>query len=294
MEKAGVSAVPQQDALDILSGKYNSLTPSARKIADYVFAHKVDTQYMSITSLGEECGVSDATISRFCRALGYAGYNDFKLALAKTTGALSSDGEVGLYSKIEPEDSITAMAKKLYATDVAAITQTLALVDESKVSRTVAAMHNAPRVYCFGQGGSLVIAMEAWARFITVAPQFQCIEDSHMQAMAASLSGPGDVILFFSYSGATKDMLDVLRPARARGATVVLVTHFAKSPAAAFADVVLLCGSKEGPLQSGSVAAKMGLLFIIDVLFNEYCRHQPELTDQNREATANAIAVKLL
>ena len=72
------------------------------------------------------------------------------------------------------------------------------------------------------------------------------------------------------------------------------VTHFAKSPAAAMADVTLLCGSKEGPLQSGSVAAKMGLLFIIDVLFNEYCRTNPALTEANREATAGAISAKLL
>ena len=112
--------------------------------------------------------------------------------------------------------------------------------------------------------------------------------------LAAALSTPDDVILFFSYSGATKDMLDVLRPARRRGAKIILVTHFAKSPAAAMADVTLLCGSKEGPLQSGSVAAKMGLLFIIDVLFNEYCRTNPALTEANREATAGAISAKLL
>ena len=64
-----------------------------------------------------------------------------------------------------------------------------------------------------------------------------------MQAMAAALSTPDDVILFFSYSGATKDMLDVLRPARRRGAKIILVTHFAKSPAAAMADVTLLGGA---------------------------------------------------
>ena len=58
--------------------------------------------------------------------------------------------------------------------------------------------------------------------------------------------------------------------------------------------MTLLCGSKEGPLQSGSVAAKMGLLFIIDVLFNEYCRTNPALTEANREATAGAISAKLL
>ena len=208
--------------------------------------------------------------------------------------APAADDEVGIYGKVLPEDSITDMCKKLYATNVAAIGQTLAQIDEENVGRAVKYLSAAQRVYCFGQGGSLVIAMEAWARFITAAPQFQCIEDSHMQAMAAALSTPDDVILFFSYSGATKDMLDVLRPARRRGAKIILVTHFAKSPAAAMADVTLLCGSKEGPLQSGSVAAKMGLLFIIDVLFNEYCRTNPALTEANREATAGAISAKLL
>lgn len=282
------------DVLDVLSSEYGNLTRSARKVADYVFAHKVDAQYMSITTLSEECGVAEATISRFCRALGYAGYNEFKLALAKASGASPDDGDVGLYGRIEPGDSVTDMAKKLYAADVAAITQTLALIDDGAVRRAVELLRAARRVYCFGQGGSLVIAMEAWARFITAAPQFQSIEDAHMQAMAAALAAPEDVILFFSYSGATRDMLDVLRPARARGAKVILVTHFAKSPAASFADVLLLCGSKEGPLQSGSVAAKMGLLFIIDVLFNEYCRADPAATARNREATADAIAVKLL
>lgn len=89
------------------------------------------------------------------------------------------------------------MCKKLYATNVAAIDQTLAQIDEENVGRAVKYLSAAQRVYCFGQGGSLVIAMEAWARFITAAPQFQCIEDSHMQAMAAALSTPDDVILFF-------------------------------------------------------------------------------------------------
>ena len=273
-----------KDVLDTMTGEYNNLTKSGRKAADYIFAHRVEAQYMSITALAEECGVAEATISRFCRTLGFSGYNDFKLALAKASGAPAAVDEVG----------ITDMCKKLYATNVAAIGQTLAQIDEENVGRAVKYLSAAQRVYCFGQGGSLVIAMEAWARFITAAPQFQCIEDSHMQAMAAALSTPDDVILFFSYSGATKDMLDVLRPARRRGAKIILVTHFAKSPAAAMADVTLLCGSKEGPLQSGSVAAKMGLLFIIDVLFNEYCRTNPALTEANREATAGAISAKLL
>lgn len=285
----------QQNILDTLTAKYNSLTKSAKKIADYIFANALEAQYMSITSLGEECGVGEATISRFCRTLGFTGYNDFKLALAKASGSSPPDDDsVGLSGKISAQDTITDMARKLYHTNVTAIGQTLSLIREESIAEAVQYMARAQRVFCFGQGGSMVIAMEMWARFSTAAPQFQCIEDSHMQAMAASLCSVNDVIVLFSYSGATRDMLDVLRPARARGAKIILLTHFEKSPAAAFADVILLCGSKEGPLQPGSVAAKMGFLFLIDVLFTEYCRANAPFTAANRETTASAISNKLL
>ena len=118
-----------KDVLDTMTGEYNNLTKSGRKAADYIFAHRVEAQYMSITALAEECGVAEATISRFCRTLGFSGYNDFKLALAKASGAPAADDEVGIYGKVLPEDSITDMCKKLYATNVAAIGQTLAQIE---------------------------------------------------------------------------------------------------------------------------------------------------------------------
>ncbi len=284
----------EQNVWDTMSEVYPSLTKSGRKVADYIFANKTEAQYMSITSLAEECRVADATISRFCKTLGYDGYNEFKLALAKAGATRISDLDPDAYDKITPEDGILDMAKKLYARDVTAIQQSLELLKADDIADAVVYLHRASKVFCFGQGGSGVIAKDAWARFITATPQFQCIEDSHMQVMAASTCNPTDVILFFSYSGATKDVVDILRPAKARGAKVILITHFPKSPAAAYADILLLCGSRESPLQSGSVAAKMGQLFIIDILFNEFCRKNWEFTNTNRGLTSEALATKLL
>lgn len=284
----------REDVLTAMASCYTQLTKSSKKVADYIFENKVESQFLSITALADECGVAEATVFRFCKTLGFDGYNDLKLALAKSSGSASAITDYASLGKVLPEDSIHEMCRKLYTSNVTALTQTLELVDEVTITRAVEVLLGAGRVLCFGQGSSLIIAMEMMSRFLTVSPCFYCIEDSHLQATSASMLDVNDVVVFFTYSGATRDMLDVLRPARARGAKIIVVTRFAKSPAAVFADVILLCGSKEGPMQSGSVAAKVAQLLIIDILFNEFCRRSPELTQRNRELTANSISAKLL
>lgn len=288
-----------ENIMVLLNQKYNELTKSEKKIANFLYSNHAEVQYMSITNLAEQCGVAEATIFRFCRSIGFDGYNEFKLALAKSLVREESSNhdlaaDFSLFGQVDPTDDFSSMCKKLYNTEVNALNQTLQLLDEERYKRAAELLGGGGRVYCLGQGSSFIMAKEAWGRFLAVSPNFYCVEDSHLQAMTASLLEPQDVILFFSYSGATKDMLDVLRPAKQRGTKVVLVTHFERSPAVAYADVILLCGSNEGPLQQGSVAAKVAQMLVIDVLFNEFWRQNSEICIRNNEITFEAIGKKLL
>lgn len=289
--------MPPTNIIEVLNKKYNGLTKSNKKIANFIYGNFLEAQYMSITSLAEQCGVAEATISRFCRHLGLGGYNELKISLAKAMAQAESTGigaGFALYGQVDPADSFSNMCKKLYQIEVNALGKTLALLDEKDILCAAELLSGAERVYCLGQGASLIIAMEAWGRFLSVSSRFYCVQDSHMQAMTASLLGEEDVILFFSYSGATKDILDVLRPAKHSRAKVILVTHFEKSPAAAYADVILPFGCNEGPLQQGSVAAKVAQMLVIDVLFNQFWRINSQDCIQNNDKTSAAIANKLL
>lgn len=131
------------------------------------------------------------------------------------------------------------------------MTQTLELVRPEEYIRAADLLEQADRVLCMGQGGSMIIAMEAAHLFSTASGKFFSVTDSHMQAIAIATAGENDVILFFSYSGATKDLIETLSYARERGLRSILVTHFANSPGAGLADVTLLCGADESPLQLG-------------------------------------------
>lgn len=274
-----------------ISSAYYKLTATERKAADYLMGHLSQAQFLSISELAEACGVAEATISRFCRRLGYGGYSAFKLAIAKSLAPAphplgEARGEVG------PEDSVLVMGEKLLHTNTSVMSQTLGLLNPETLGRAADLLCGARQVYCMGQGGSMILAMEAAHLFSTCWPHYHAVQGSHIQAITAALLGEEDVLLFFSYSGSTRDILDLMQVARERRCKIILVTRFPKSPGAALADVVLQCGSDEGPLQIGTVPARISQLFLVDILFNEVCRRNLPEAMQNRERTASALAAK--
>ena len=123
------------NVFETISQQYYDLTASEKKTADYLMAHQEESQYMSIAELAEESGVAEATVSRFCRRLGYKGYNAFKLAIANSTASMRQEKPA---SPAADSDSLEDVSRKLYAVDSAALTQTLELLDYAAIRRAVA------------------------------------------------------------------------------------------------------------------------------------------------------------
>lgn len=280
-----------ESVFDKISAAYYELTASEKKTADYVMNNRDHAQYLSIAELADYSDVAEATVSRFCRRLGYKGFHAFRLALANASYLLAP--EAGLLSgPIEASDSFEQMCEKLYSADQAAMRETMELIDPEKVRRAADMLHAARRVVCMGQGGSMLLAHDAGHLFSTVSGKFSSVADSHTQIMTAVNMRSEDVILFFSYSGATKELIDTMRAAKERGVKTLLITRFLKSPGALLADLVLPCGANESPLQLGSIPAKIAQLYLIDVLFSEYCRRDLDACRESRERIAAALEAK--
>ena len=282
-----------QSVLEKISSEYYSLTSSEKKTADYVLAHLGETQYMSISELAEACGVAEATISRFCRRLEYKGYNAFKLAIANTY-AQRTQFDNPLSGEVVGEDSPEDICRKLFAAHTEAMSQTMEILSPNAVRCAADLLEEADKVLCMGQGGSMLMANEAAHLFSTASNKFFAVSDAHVQAMTAAMMNAGDVILYFSYSGATLDMMETLKLAHEQEGKVILVTRFPNSPGSTFADVVLQIGGNESPLQAGSVAARIAQMYLLDVLFSEFSRRNLDACRQNRKRIADALADKHL
>ena len=274
--------------LERIHAAYYQLTATERKVADYVLAHSSQVQFMSITQLADECGTADATISRFCRSLQLKGFNAFKLELAQHAATVQKS-DFGDASDANT-DTLEGRCKETGRMAQEAVSQTIELVNPEMISETVTMLEQANHVYCMGSGGSMIIAMECAHLFSTVTDKFHAVSDSHMQMSTAAIMDPKDVILLFSYSGATTGGLQILELAKQRGVRTVLVTRFPKSPAAKLADIVLRCGSNESPMQIGSVCAKVAQLVVQDLLYQEYFHRNREVCEKNLNRIAASLS----
>lgn len=280
----------KQNVFVHIGSEYYSFTAAEKRLADYILSAQDCISRMSISELAQASAVADATVSRFCRRLGYKGFPDFKIAIANASIHRLEDNP--LSGEITGEDSLEAIAQKLLNASTAAMVQTLDVLDLEAVARAASLLRNSGNVLCMGQGGSMLIASEAAHLFSTISGKFHPVSDSHLQAMAAAMMEPSDTILFFSYSGSTLAMLDTLKTARERGGKVILITRFPNSPGAALADIVLQCGANENPLQSGSVPARIAQMYLTDILFSEFTRKNLEEAKESRNRIAQALAPK--
>lgn len=283
---------PNSDLYALIQKYSSGFTKSERKVADYVLQNARGVLYMSITDLAEQCGVGDTTVFRFCKTLHLGGYQNFKMLLAQSS--VESETAITLSDQVAVNDSSSDVFSKLLETHTQALAQTFRVLHTAEIEKAVEYFENSRLIHFFGVGSSCVTALEAKNRFCRILPNVCFVEDGHMQAMTSALLTPEDLAVAFSYSGSTKDTIEVLRHAKQRGAKTICVTHFAESPIAAYADLVLLCGGIEGPFQGGSLSAKVAQLYLIDVLYTEYFRKHGALCNENKRLTTQAISERML
>lgn len=269
-----------------IQASYNQFTNAEKKVADYVIENPEKAMLMSITDLADACHVGDTSVYRFCRTMNLQGYQEFKMRLSLSRGAIRE-------RERKESNSQEDMAEKVMNLNISAIRETHTLLNRKEIKRVLAMMESAKRIYFYGVGDSLLTAQAACNKFLRISNKVVCITDVHMQSMAASTAAKEDLFLLISYSGATKDTVHVAKMAKKAGAKVMCISHFQKSPLTVYSDAILLCGSEEAPLDGGSMAGKMGQLYLIDLLYQEFYSNHYDICKENNQKTSAAVLNKL-
>jgi DNA-binding MurR/RpiR family transcriptional regulator len=260
------------------------MTPALRKIAEYVQQDPQKLLYQTVVEVADGSGASEASVIRFCRDLGFSGFQDFKLALASDL-AVSPVGFSPQENPRTPEEALE------YVTHHArqALEDTRRLVDLKAVGGAVGLLLKARRIDLYGVGASGVTAQDFAYKFLRLGYAAQSYTDPHLAAMSAATLGVGSLAIAITRSGTTIDTVKALEVARRSGAKTLAITQRLKSPIARAADTVLVTSVAESPLTGGSVAAKMGQLLVLDLLYTLVALRRKE-AQEFISRTAAAVA----
>lgn len=237
------------------------LRRSERAVADFVLAQPNEVLNISIAELAYRVGVSQPTVARFVNALGFSGFKEFKLRLAQSmaSGVTYVDREVG------PEDSLAEVAPMVFNRTINALMSVRNQIDPERLARAVELVRNARRMEFYGIGNSGIVASDAQHKFFRYGIPAVAYSDPHVQGMAATLLGPGDVVVAISASGRTQEVIRACEVARDAGADVVAITASA-SPLARIASVVLAADLPENSDVYAPMSSRIVHLALIDLL----------------------------
>lgn len=284
------------DALVRIRTSRAAMAPAERRVAEHILSEPATAVRQTITELAGACHTSETTVVRFCRAVGYRGFPQLRMALA--TGLAQEAARAAHHGRgaggvpgtnIGPDDSLRQLVDKIGYADARGVEDTVEHLDLDQLRQLVDAVTGAGRINLFGVGASGFSARDLQRKLYRIGLAATGFVDSHEALAAAGLMGPDDVYLGFSHSGATPEIVKVLTVAAARGAITAAVTNAVPSPVADTAALVLTTAVRESGLRSGAMASRIAQLAVVDCVFVAVAQRMPQETSQALRATFDAV-----
>lgn len=282
--------VQTQSVIGRLRMELPMLPDALQRVAEQILDDPAEAAQASIVDLAERSGTSTATVTRFCRVLGFRGYAALRVAIATESGrAAQARWETDIDREIEPGDPLDRILDVIAGADTRAIQETAARLDIAKVDRIAQAISGAGRVELFGLGSSGTAAREMAFRLERIRVPCWHREDTHKALTNAALLGPGDVAIGLSHSGRTREVIEVLAEAASQGALTVAVTSFDRSPLAELAEISLTTAVHETTFRLAALSALHSQLVALDLIYVAVAQRTYERTNEAFEVTARAV-----
>jgi glucokinase len=239
----------------------HELSPAEQRVATLVIEHPRKVLGEPIAEIARLAEVSQPTVIRFCRSLGFLGLADFKLKFASSlTGTIPVR-----HSQVRVSDSTHDLSAKVIDNTVSAILKFRDQLDVVSIDRAIQVLRKARRVEFYAMGNSRVVALDGQHKFFRFRIPTSAYGDSHLLSLAADLLQPGDVVIAISTSGELPDLLAAVDKARAHGADVIAITS-SKSALAKKASICLAVDHSEDSTTFLSMISRILQLLLIDIM----------------------------
>jgi RpiR family carbohydrate utilization transcriptional regulator len=247
--------------LGALEASAPSLRPSEQKVAEVVLHDPATMSRATLAEIAGLAGVSEPSVVRFARSLGFTGFLEFKYQLIQSL----APGLPAIHSSIEADDPVAEIAGKVFDQSISSLRRARELLDLASVEAAVSVLRQASDVIVLGFGASGIVGQDVAQKFPLFGVPVNAPVDVHQQFIAATLATPRTVVLAISNTATTPEVLEAAHEAHARGAAVIALCG-KQGPITEAADTTLLVSTMDDTDVYTPSTSRLAALAIVDIL----------------------------
>lgn len=268
------------------------MSAAMTKIAELILADPTLPLDLSITELAGRAGTSAATITRFCRLIGYSGYVQLRVGLAAELGRndASESWRTDIGRAYAPDDAPADVLQKLLSAHARALEATAELVDIEEVTRIAKAIWQCRHLDIYGIANSGTMAADLQGRLYRIGVNAHAWDEAHKGLASAAILNSDAIAIGISNSGRTKETIELLEVAKASGAFTVAITRDRSSPLARTADACIINASPHHDAQPDDPSARYAQILVLDLLYLLVAQQDFTTTADRLAATRLAVS----
>jgi DNA-binding MurR/RpiR family transcriptional regulator len=271
-------------SLSIISNALPKLKGTTQKVAQYILNSPQETIDLTITELASRVGVSEASIVRFAKSLGYSGFHALKIRLAEDIVSPM----LIVHEDLKPDDTPATAVQKAMTVGLRSLEDTMRILDMAVLEATIKALCSARQIDLFASGNSIPIAMDLHFRLTKIGLSSRFSIDPTMQEMYASLTTSEDAAVGISHTGSSKDTVYALELAKQRGARTICITNHSDAPLTRHGDLCLFTATRVSHFREERVDSNLAMLALTEALYVGICIERSDAMVQAVSKTSRA------
>lgn len=245
-----------------------SATESEKEVLRFLINQTREAVEMDIHTMAKKCFCSPATIVRICKKNGFSGFKELKQALWNDINFSKQLMQANLTAP--SDEKIPNIVAKVLNTNIIAIQNIYNLLDFDELGRIVELLLSVRYVYLYGIGASFLVAKDFQQKLERINKRTFLYEDIHLQLISSTNMEPGDMAIIVSYSGLTKEIIEIAKNVKMCGGKIISITKYGTNKLSSMSDYNLFVPMLEKPLRVGASSSRVSQLSVVDIVYNTY------------------------
>lgn len=277
--------------IDKITREYRFYSDVEKKVADYFLENSTILMKQTIAKLSEEIGVSQTTIFKFVKKLGFDGFQDFKISLAMNQKSDASP-VLTAYTDITNKDKSIEIANKLIDSNIKSMQYLARSISQEKIDNVTSLIENSEFIHFLGLGGSSVVAYDGYQKFLRTAYRTDFTFDYHLQLMSITKFTNKDIVFIFSHSGQSVETLNLAEKIAETEANLIVLTGNPNTELVKLADESITIYSEESKFRTESLSSRILYLTVMDIIYVNlmYKNEKNSLKSMNKIRSVLAIS----